>query len=308
MRNKQPQLLNFSMNQKKHFSYTATFIIIKLFGLSTDPLFVPLIDEKASIYYKKVVSQLPIPLNFFKFLLKYSWIRRFSIFMEDLILPGDLMHLLMRKAYIKDAICHALNEGYEQVVVIGSGLDFSAIRTSGLNIDSFEVDAGDTINLKYNLIKQLHYQNDHLHFVPVHIRESGIYRELSDHPSFKLNKPTLFIAEGFLDYQELPTIYRILHDMNKLTGNKSRFVFTLFDFNEMDPVDAQIIRDSVKFVGEHLKHNIGRGHIEKLLHSHDFNLRWIVDPLTMKAERLKPLGIKNPLFKGFYIMMAESVN
>jgi len=294
------------MNNNKRFSYTATFIIIKLFGLSRDPQFTPLVDKKASEYYEKVISQLPSPLFFFKTLLKNPWLRHFSIFMEDLVLPGDLMHLLMRKVYIKDAIFQALNDGYEQVVVLGSGLDFSAIRTSQLQYNSFELDSPNTIRLKYDLLEKLNYHNPFLHFVSSQIKEKGIVTTLKSHSDFRTDVPTLFIAEGFLDYQELDTIHHILDDMNALTDHKSRFLFTLFDFEEMEPVDAQIIRDSVEFVGEYLKYNIGRDHIEELLHTHDFSLRWVVDPETMNKEKLKPLDIENPLFKGFYIMMAES--
>lgn len=294
------------MNKNKHFSYTATFIIIKLFGLSKDPKFSTLLGKNASKYYECIVSKLPWPLNFFKNLLKNSGIRHFAIFMEDLILPGDLMHLLMRKVYIEDAVSKALKDGYRQVVVLGSGLDFTAVRTSGLHYHSFEIDSPAMIRLKSDILKKTNYANNNLHLISAQINESGLENILTEHPDFNKDIPTIFIAEGFLVYQDLPTIQGILFDMNRLTGNNSRFIFTLFDFHRMRPINAQIIRDAVEFVGEKLKWNLGFNEFKNLLQQYDYSVKWEVDSKSMKQEKLHPLNLKNPLFKGFYIMTAES--
>lgn len=295
------------MNLKKHFSYTATFIIIKLFGLSCDDTFHCLVDSESADYYSKVVEHLPIPFRFFYFLLKIRWLRKFCILMEDFILPGDLMHLLMRKWYIRHEINLACNDDFRQVVVLGSGLDYSAMRTANRSIPSFEVDEPDTIALKKSLVEEIHYDRPYLHFVPVNIHQDGLYRGLIKNSEFKQDIPTLFIAEGFLDYQDLETIEHLLEDINLLTSGKSRFVFTLFDFSQMSDLHARIIKDSVAFVGEYLGHNIGRDNIDELLERHGMKLDWSVDPETMISEKLDPNGIRNPLFKGFYIMRADSV-
>ncbi len=95
--------------------------------------------------------------------------------MEDLVLPGDLMHLLMRKYYIREEIERARNEGYHQVVVLGSGLDYSAIRTAKFELHSFEVDEPDTITLKRKLVEEIHFNHPLLHFVPVDIHRQGLF-------------------------------------------------------------------------------------------------------------------------------------
>lgn len=294
------------MQNKKHFSYTATFIIIKLFGLSKNLRFYKLVDEQAGRYYEGVVKSVPFPLYLFRTLLKIRPLRDFATFMEDRVIPGDLMHLLMRKAYMLDQINRAMDDGFRQVVVLGSGLDFSAIRTSLMGIPSFEVDEPDTIELKKNLVSDLHYTNPNLHFAAVNILDDGLFNGLRNVKEFQPGIPTLFIAEGFLDYQKLDTVEQIFHDMDAITEHNTRFLFTLFDFSEMPPLHAQIIKDSVSFVGEYLGDNIGRNRIEELLNRNNLRLNWYVDPEKMKQEKMIPLGIFNPLFYGFYIMTADS--
>jgi len=295
------------MNDSTSISYTAAFILIKLYGLSLDPQLHPLIDQKAREYYSQTVYHLPFPLNLFHKLLQHIGLRKLATVCEDAILPGDLMHLVMRKKYIYEELIRAREDGFEQLVVIGSGFDFAGIRWAMWGGTSFELDKSRTHALKKKLNRMSQFDLSGLWYIPVGDNDTDFNRLLNSHPYFDPEKSTLFIAEGFLDYLSKAQVKQALQAIRSTPARCQRFVFTLFDFDAMDSLYARIIRDSVAAVGEKLGYNIGRAHIEKLLAQYGFIASNIVDPEMMKDEQLIPLGISRPLFSDFYIVRAESI-
>src|SRR6476646_7930242 len=55
------------------------------------------------------------------------WAARLS---ERATVPGLLLHFMLRKRWIEEAVRASLDEGYEQVVIIGAGFDTLALRLS----------------------------------------------------------------------------------------------------------------------------------------------------------------------------------
>ncbi len=295
------------MSDSTSISYTAAFILIKLHGMSREPWLHPLIDEKAREYYLKTVPHLPVPLNVFSRLLKSSIVRKLSIALEDAVLPGDLMHLLMRKLYIHEELIRARNDGFEQLVVVGSGFDFAGVRWATWGGQSFELDRPRTHALKKKLNRVTNFNPPTLWYLPIGENDPDFDRLLCAHPFFDPAKSTLFIAEGFLDYLSQDEVHRFFESISNIPSHLRRFVFTLFDFDAMNPLHARIIRDSVAAVGEDLGYNIGRNNIETLLDRHGFRATNIVDTKKMCRDKLDPLGITNPLFTDFYIIRSDYV-
>ena len=295
------------MSDSTSISYTAAFILIKLYGMSLDPKLQHLIDKEAQEYYLLTIPHLPFPLNLFHKILKNPAVRKSLITLEDNILPGDLMHLLMRKRYIYEELVKARSDGFEQLVVIGSGFDFAGIRWAMWGGSSFELDRPRTHALKKKLNRVSQFNPPTLWYLPVGENENDFDRMLRVHPFFDPDKPTLFVAEGFLDYLSKEEVYRAFESIKNTSNQSQRFVFTLFDFEAMNPLHARIIRDSVAVVGEKLGYNIGRKNIDRLLAEYGFLARSVVDPDTMRHEKLAPLGITNPLFTDFYIIRADSI-
>ena len=46
--------------------------------------------------------------------------------------PGVVAHIICRTRFIDDALCQALAEGLDQVVILGAGFDSRAYRTAGV--------------------------------------------------------------------------------------------------------------------------------------------------------------------------------
>ena len=108
-------------------SLTASYIAVKFYGLTLNPNIASFFDSFTITFYRNVVCYLPKKLSWNQKALKSRVWRNFFVWWEELLLPGDLMHILSRKYYIEHAILKALNDGYEQLVVLGSGFDHNGM-------------------------------------------------------------------------------------------------------------------------------------------------------------------------------------
>ena|SRR5690554_1039999 len=89
-------------------SHTAAYIAVKFYCLILDPN----IGENFSLsnkeFYAQVVKFLPKHLSwYYKALRSPTWLR-FFIASEELLLPGDLMHIICRKFYINKYVDEAI--------------------------------------------------------------------------------------------------------------------------------------------------------------------------------------------------------
>lgn len=78
-------------------SKTAAFVAIKFYGLTRIEKFRSLFDDSVVNFYDRIVQTLPGPLSYYHSWLKYSGIRKLFIGAEELLLPGDLLHIIARK-------------------------------------------------------------------------------------------------------------------------------------------------------------------------------------------------------------------
>ncbi|MDZ7694339.1 MAG: hypothetical protein U5K69_24990 [Balneolaceae bacterium] len=92
-------------------SQTAAFIAIKFYRLTRMPPFRSCFDGQVIDFYDEMVEFLPAPLNWYHAALQKSWIRTFFLHSEELLLPGDLMHIICRKYFIGRSVNDLLAEG-----------------------------------------------------------------------------------------------------------------------------------------------------------------------------------------------------
>ncbi|MDX1585285.1 MAG: hypothetical protein R3222_01020, partial [Balneolaceae bacterium] len=109
--------------RSSRISKTAAFVAIKIYGLTLMEPYRKLYDDEIIEFYSRLVNQLPLPLRRYHSLLTKKWFRSASIFLEESLLPGDLMHILMRKHYLSSVIDCCIHKNYSQIVVLGAGFD-----------------------------------------------------------------------------------------------------------------------------------------------------------------------------------------
>lgn len=285
-------------------SQTAAFIAIKFYGLTRMEPYRSLFREETVQCYDRLVADLPAPLNRYHHILQRPWYRKFFIFSEELLLPGDLMHILMRKWFIGNMVDRLVDEGYEQLVVLGSGFDHLAIKHSRQGLISFEIDAPGMADLKRDFIEKYHYGSSDLHVIPAYFSRDTLGETLDRNSEFEAAKKTIIIAEGFFDYLNPGESMTILNDITAYFRGGISIISTVFSLAELSLPRSWVFQLGVWMVGEKLKLHQTCEEFSQMLRDYHFVIKEHVDTNDMQKE-LQKKEIDMPVLPGFHLLQAE---
>ena len=290
------------MSQK--ISHTAAFISVKFYGLTLFEPFNQLFSDEIIGFYGNIVRQLPSHLKWYYKRLKSKWWRKFFIWSEELLLPGDLMHIIGRKYYINQEIDKAINEGYEQVVVLGSGFDHSAWYASNQGCLAIEIDTEIMISKKKEFLSHGGYINPNLHLIPIDVSKQTIESVLSESTEYDPQKPTVFIAEGFFDYLTLEVTKEVLKQIKDLSSSP-RLITTIFSLDELNIFYRSSFTSGVAMVGEAIKLPLSYSGFMTLLKEFNFKGLSSISYTEMEEELFEPNRINYSVLDGFYVLTAQ---
>jgi methyltransferase (TIGR00027 family) len=152
--------------------------------------------------------------GWFEFALRHTWARASIRLLERAILPGIIVHYLVRKRWIERAVTAALNHGCNQIVIIGAGLDALAWRLHRAwpGVSFWELDHPASQWPKAAAVKSLGPAGN-LFLAPLDLRSELPSDALGRHPQFNRNSHTCFVAEGLLMYLPEPRVIEVLRDV-----------------------------------------------------------------------------------------------
>jgi methyltransferase (TIGR00027 family) len=162
---------------------------------------------------------------FVRALLRLGIVR--MLFRRTMAREGIYTYLIARTKYIDAALRRCLEEGFEQVALLGAGFDTRALRfqreLNGAKI--FELDAPVTQSAKIARYKEKGLAlPPNLVFVPIDFdRESPV--ELLKAAGFVVGRRSLFLLEGVLMYLQPESVDEAFRAMRALGGPGSRVVF-----------------------------------------------------------------------------------
>jgi methyltransferase (TIGR00027 family) len=142
--------------------------------------------------------------------------------------PGIHNSLSARVRYFDDFVQRFIDEGLEQLVILGAGYDTRSSRIAGLKkIKVFEVDHPGTQSPKIEKIKDIFGSlPDHVTYVPVDLETEDFGQRLIEYGYERLQK-TVFIMEGLTYYLQPKTVDEILCF---ITGNSCSGSAIIFDY------------------------------------------------------------------------------
>ncbi len=248
-----------------------------------------------------MVGFLPSHLSWYQRSLNSYLLRKFFIWSEELLLPGDLMHIICRKYYMTKLLDKALNNGVEQVVSMGAGFDHLGVYASTKGIPTFELDRTLMVDQKQEFIEQYNYQNELLHLIATDFEKEPLSDTLARIPKFDPDKKTLFIGEGFFDYLPPHTTKEILSNIKSLNP-RNQLLTTFFSLDELNWFHRFSFTSGVSLVGESLKLPLNKEEFVKLLSDYGFQLDNEISYKEMQEELVSSIGIELPVLKGFYIL------
>ena len=170
---------------------------------------------------------LPLGWRVFLRLAYLPGLRSAVLSLRERRMPGTLGAILCRTRYIDDVLKRSLEEGIDQLVILGAGFDTRAYRIAGMKkVQVFEVDLPGTRKLKQNRVEKV------LGAVPENVTLIGMnfdQQNLDDvlrAAGFQKGKRTLFIWEGVTQYITAEAVRNTLEFVSGVSGVGSAIVFT----------------------------------------------------------------------------------
>ena len=191
--------------------------------------------------------------------------------------PGVLEFLAVRCRYIDDLLQNCLDEGVQQVVILGAGLDSRAYRFEALKQGRciFEVDQPATQQAKLERLRRLFGTLPaQVTFVPVDFNTESLDKLLNSGYDPRLT--SLFIWEGVVCYLQAEAVDETLAFIRRNSGPGSKVVFDYLYASALqaDRQRGEVarMRRSARFTGEKLVFGIEEGSIVEFLTARGFHL------------------------------------
>ena len=187
------------------------------------------------------------------------------------VVPGFHEFFIARTRYIDEYLQMLINEGLEQLVILGAGYDSRAYRFDGLKdrVKVFEVDHPGTQNVKKNKLKEMFQKlPEHVTYVPIDFQTENLQSGLNGN-GYDSRLKTFFIWEGVTMYIDPEAVDDTLSFVADNSGKGSALVF---DYTYADVVNGTSDRkEAVEWLritekyGEPLRFGVDDEQIEPFL-------------------------------------------
>lgn len=285
-------------------SKTAAFIAIKFNGLTQNPRFKSLFDDQVITFYDRIVQDLPAPLNYYHYWLKFDWVRQLYIWSEELLLPGDLLHVIARKLYVRQLVDQLIDDGYEQMLVLGAGFDDLAFIYQQKGMQCLELDVPLMAEFKQTFLNKWYPHQEQPAIVGSYISDEKPILKLSKHNSLYAQKKTIVIAEGFFDYLTTEAVNHILQELQNHFVSAPAVVTTHFALDELPKHQQWVFKTSVRTVGEQLQLHKTMDEFNELLMGSGFTIQKQFTHQSITKQLQKMTGTSLSVLKGFYLLLA----
>jgi methyltransferase (TIGR00027 family) len=178
---------------------------------------------------------------------------------------------MARVRYFDDFVEKSIEEGLEQLVILGAGYDTRAYRIEGLkeNVKVFEVDHPNTQSFKIQKLKEIFGSiPENVVYIPVDFEKETFGQKLFD-KRYNPSKKTLFVMEGLVMYIPPKAVAEILSFIVENSGEGSAIIFDYYPESVVDGTCTleigKNIRNHLIQLGEPLQFGIEEEKIEDFL-------------------------------------------
>lgn len=179
-----------------------------------------------------------------------------SVFNRTLgLLTGQVVG---RSRYAEDSLQQAIQQGIQQYVLVGAGLDSFTLRQAQQypNLKIFEVDHPDTQAAKQKKLKEFGEIPTNVEFVAIDFEKESIADALA-RSDFRQDQPAFFSWLGTTHYLEPQTTLHTLKSIAQIATSKSEVVLDYsIDYRELQGVErfgSLFVSQFTRFLKEPLK-------------------------------------------------------
>jgi len=193
------------------------------------------------------------------------------------LFPGVHNSIIARVRYFDDFVEKLVDEGLEQLVILGAGYDTRAYRIEGLkeNVKVFEVDHPNTQSFKIEKVREIFGSiPDHVVYVPIDFDTQKLDQRLLE-SGYDRSKKTLFVMEGFVMYIPPSAVDETLSFIVNNSGKGSAVIFDYIPQSVVDGTsDLEVgknLHNHAKEYKEPLQFGIEEGKLETFLKERGFS-------------------------------------
>lgn len=207
--------------------------------------------------------------------------------------PGATAFVIGRERYIDDVLKACLDEGFEQIVLLGAGFDTRAYRIPGIDRTRvFEIDQSATQEVKLKRLKQIiDPLPAHVTFLPVDFNTQTLGERLQGSGYHEQGK-TLFIWQGVTYFLTAEGVDHTLAFIANHSGPGSAVIFDYCYTETLRDTSrgyGKLLRRSSQLSGEAYLSGIEQGQVEPFLARRGF-----CDVRDVPIERLKSMYFTGP--------------
>lgn len=255
---------------------------------------------------------LPVGWQVFFRLAYLPGLRSALLVLRERQMPGSLGAILCRTRYIDDVVRRSLEQGLDQVVILGAGFDSRAYRIAGMDqVRVFELDFPGSCELKETRLQQvLGAVPENVSLIGTNFEQRNLAQVLS-RAGFQEGLRTMFIWEGVTQYLTAEAVDSTLEFVSRVSGAGSAIVFTYINQGLIDGSDRpEWMGTYFSFasrVGSPVHFGINPHELENYLSARGFKLVEDVGAAEYQERYLKPLGRELTVFAGERAVFAEVV-
>lgn len=193
------------------------------------------------------------------------------------LFPGLSSSIMARVRYFDDFVKKSIEDGLEQLVILGAGYDTRAYRIEEIkeNVNIFEMDHPNTQGFKIEKIKEIFGSTpENVVYVPVDFEKEKISEKLIEN-GFISSKKTLFILEGLVMYIPPESVAEIFLFITENSAKGSRVIFDYYPQSVVDGTSkleiGQNIRNHLIKIGEPLQFGIKEEEMTNFLKEFGFS-------------------------------------
>ena len=277
-------------------SYTAVKISKGILFLAQNPTTKELLPKGAAEWTERLLIAAGIVKRWELAMMRKVWFRNFAALVERHTMPGQSLHMALRKRFFDDEVRGAIGSGATQVLVVGAGFDTLCAR---LAIDCpavtfIEVDQPGTHAAKKANVEVIGAARGNLRFLGVDLATTSLDEALAHLGCWDRGKMSVVVAEGVLMYLGEDAVSRFFKAVQRSTGDGSRLLFTYLHADESGRVQAGKLSFMTKIplmvIGEPWRWGVKEGEIGDFVERHGFHLVMAPERCDLHRRYLESAG------------------
>lgn len=245
---------------------------------------------------------------------QWSWFRVMCHLLERCTIPGIILHYVLRKRYLEDVARAAIQEGFQQVIVLGGGFDTLALRLHQefVNVTFIELDHPSTQRAKASALEKRRLPKETMALVPIDFSQHDFSDVLPRVPCYRNDVKSLLICEGVLMYLSCVEVDKFFHQAGSCSACQTRIAFTFMEPQADGRVNfatkSRVIDWWISLRQEPFDWGIKREEIPSYLEVRKLKCRAMATAEDLARQYLDDeLARNTPLAHGEFVCVADAV-